>query len=190
MTMTKGHNMSMTIEVPKIFDVDDMSQWLRDNLELIDADTFHSAVVTVGRNGGPALLFDMHFSGRMTDAVLAEVIGGVWTGAEFPARSFDPPELWADLFDAAGYTVDGKPAERPTEPLRLYRGATVEHKAGWSWTDDLQVAQRFAGDLLGRSKGQVWTALIDPADLLARIDDREESEYVVNPECLVIEPLK
>src|SRR5690625_560616 len=111
--------MSMTIEVPKIFDVDDMSQWLRDNLELIDADTFHSAVVTVGRNGGPALLFDMHFSGRMPDAVLAEVIGGVWTGAEFPARAFDPPEIWADLFDAAGYTVDGKPAARPAEATMM-----------------------------------------------------------------------
>lgn len=195
MTMTElGEDMSMTtsdktsaLEVPPIFDVDEMTKWLQQNFYNVSPDRFLTAKAILGRVHGPALLFDMYYSGRLSKKDLALVIGHVWSDAEYPARSFDPSEMWLELFEDAGYTVDSKPAERPTTALRLYRGATVEYKTGWSWTDDLDVAQRFAGDLVGRAPGRVWTALVQPVDLLARLNGREENEYVVNPEGLTIE---
>lgn len=186
-TSMTASDKTSSLEVPPIFDVAEMTKWLQQNFYNVSPDRFLTAKAILGRNHGPALLFDIYYSGRLSKKDLALVIGHVWSDAEYPARAFDPSEMWLDLFEDAGYTVDNKPAERPTTALRLYRGATMEHKAGWSWTDDLTVAQRFAGGLVGRTPGRVWTALAQPVDLLARLNGREENEYVVNPSDLTIE---
>ncbi|WP_431710712.1 hypothetical protein [Glutamicibacter uratoxydans] len=147
---------------------------------LATIENIQTAMCSVGRVNGPALLFDLFYSGTITNEVLAAVIGGVWTSAEYPERAVDT-ESWHEMFNAAGYTVDGKPSALPTEPLVLFRGATVEHKAGMCWTDDRAIAERFAyGQLRGRDLGTLWTATVEPVFLLAKINDREESEYVVD----------
>ena len=101
-------------------------------------------------------------------------------------RLFDA-DTWRDLFELAGYTEDGKPAERPAEPLTLYRGSVPERKALWSWTDNREVAARYAsGNYYRRPSGILWVATVDPWRLLARNTDRSEYEYVVDTEGLVI----
>ncbi len=62
----------------------------------------------------------------------------VWSAAEYPGRALEDDE-WSALFEHAGFTVNGVRAERPTEPLVLFRAAPEEHRLGWSWTDDSRV---------------------------------------------------
>ena len=49
-------------------------------------------------------------------------------------------------FRQAGYLHNGfrVRAMRPTEPTRLFRGATPEHARGLSWTSDRATAERYA----------------------------------------------
>lgn len=118
-------------------------------------------------------------------------------GLELSARMNLPPQLplwsgdgkvssmlslaqWRSLFTQAGYAQDGVPADRPAEPVRLYRGATVEGKHGMSWTSSLDTAKFFAIPTLG-DEGTIWTAVFEPEHLLARITARGEHEYVVDP---------
>ncbi len=102
---------------------------------------------------------------------------------EFPAAYFDPPAMWVDLFDEAGYTVDGQSAPRPTQPVTLYRGCHHDRRFGMSWTADLERARWFADRDLGLGPGLVYVTTADPKSLLAFIGDghRRESEYVVDP---------
>lgn len=141
----------------------------------------------LGRNDGPALLFDLLCEGLLTAEAASAHVASVWSSAEFPDRNI-PHETWRELFALAGYTVDGKPADRPTEALRLYRGAADICRDNWSWTDDLAVAQKFADGLAHRTPGKVWTAVVPPERLLARIHEfgRHESEYVVDTDGLTI----
>jgi len=148
------------------------------------------ALVRLGRNHGPALLGDLEAEGLLTPPAAAAHVGAVWSMAEYPDRYLDH-DTWRELFRLAGYTVDGVPAERPVEPLTLYRGSVPERRANWSWSDRLDVAQRYAAGGLGRRPpGVVWQATVEPWRLLARNagpDSRDESEYVVDTEELQIE---
>lgn len=156
----------------------------------VSRDELASVLSGVGRNLAPGLMWDLHVLGVLSDDAYLET-AGAWSMAEFPLNTLDG-EAWVELFDAAGYTVDGEPAVRPSGPLRLYRGAVDESARGWSWTDDLAVARKFASGELWRSVGlvgRVWVATVEPWDLLARITDRQEAEYVVDPYRLAVEPL-
>lgn len=82
-----------------------------------------------------------------------------------------PREQWADAFNIVGFirarqTLTEKRPGLFTEILRVrtqhdyesldsavYRAATVEGKAGWSWTDSLEIAQHIQEE---RSGTQVW----------------------------------
>lgn len=121
----------------------------------------------------------------------------VWREAVTPL-SWLPPDQWRQLFAVCGYTIDGRPAERPTEPIRLYRGvaqcrlsrrmvrkhtndAITDPAAAWSWTGSLVIARRFArararGPLAGSDA--VYTIEAPPSALLAGLilDD----EYLVD----------
>lgn len=141
----------------------------------------------IGRNNGPALLFDFHY-GRVVklDAPdMAGAVANVWSDAEYPESAYDPPSFWVRLFERNGYSHDGIRVARPTEPVQLYRGCTEEGRFGMSWTSDREVAESFAYDSLrGRPPGTVYTATVAPGSLLAYIDaeiGRSEREYVVNP---------
>jgi hypothetical protein len=93
---------------------------------------------------------------------------------------------WRVLFKYAGYTVDGKPAERPPEPLELWRGSVPERCTDWSWTDNRDVAQWYANGYRRRPQGTVWQATVEPWRLLARNTERNEGEYVVDTDGLVL----
>lgn len=175
--------------VPLVFTVEAMVEHFADQGEP-GVEQLGEALGRLGRNDGPALLFDLHNEGLLSADAAAAHTGTAWSMAEYPDAYLDH-ESWRWLFSHAGYTHDGKRSDRPAEAVRLYRGSVPERRADWSWTDRRDVAERYAaGGLGGRPAGQVWTALVEPWRLLCRNDDtdgRNEAEYVVDTDGLQIE---
>ena len=148
------------------------------------AEQFEKARHDLGRNEGPALLFDLWYTGSIDLHESPGVVAAVWTMAEFPASAFDPPTMWVDLFDEAGFTRDGLPAQRPDKPVTVYRGCHHDRRFGMSWTTDLDRARWFAAR--GPKTGNVYTVDAQPQWLLAYIHEwgRREAEYVIDPQYL------
>lgn len=169
-----------------ITDPDEMLEWLLGREAPLNDDLLGTALSRVGRNNGPWLLGSLWADGWLTEGLAAGVVGPAWSAAEFPDRLLDHDE-WRSLFALGGYTVDGQRADRPLEPITLWRGSVEERRADWSWTDSREVAERYASGRYGRPVGVVWRAVVEPHRLLARNTDRQESEYVVDTEGLVIE---
>lgn len=171
--------------IPTILDADGMAAWLIERGTPLTADEWDTASSRVGRNNQPALLFDLWWR-KLLGGILGIAARDAWCAAEYPA-DYVEPDAWFLIFGQAGYTVDGISAILPDSPLTLYRGAPEGHRCGMSWTSDVQTAERFAfGGLRGRQAGNVWEATVEPSRLLACINDRKESEYVVRPEGLTI----
>lgn len=95
---------------------------------------------------------------------------------------------WRDLFQRAGYREDDRPAERPTEPMLLWRGAPSEHRARWSWTPNRDLAIGFVVNApFHEEMGDLWCAMVEPWRLLAKITNGDDYvEYVVDTEGLRI----
>lgn len=183
------------VEVPMIFDVDQVAQWLTSQRNLT-ADTFVTAVVRTGRVHAPWLLAQAVLAGAFGDpkstfplhdpalAEQAKATAEAWSDCDFPSQALSP-ENWTALFQVAGYTVDGDFAELPEEPIRLYRGSTEPGKHGMAWTSNPSTARFFATEYSKRpADGEIWTAVFKPEHLLAQINWREQREYVVDPEVL------
>jgi hypothetical protein len=148
----------------------------------IDAETFDSACLDVGRSDAPALLSDLYYGGSLDLAAHPGAVAFAWSIAEYPESSLEA-YTWADLFRTADYTHDGHPAIPPTEPITVYRGCTPNGWEGMSWTSDLAVARSFAhGQLRGRAVGHVYALDARPGTVLAYIHEigRKESEYVID----------
>lgn len=140
------------------------------------------------RNWRYALLVDLFREGMLEASVAAVVVSSTWSIAEYPLRQLDADE-WRALFDLAGFTVDGVPAERPSEPIQLWRGAPEEHSRGFSWTEDRELAQWFADRPQQMGQAVVWEVEAPPHLLLARITGGDvgrdgESEWVVDARTL------
>ncbi|WP_131705513.1 hypothetical protein [Mycolicibacterium obuense] len=150
----------------------------------MDAETFSRALMHVGRNEGPALLYDL-YPGAIDIAEHSGVAAEVWSMAEFPSNLIDPDD-WVALFEEAGYTVDGVPAPRPTAPVNVYRGCHPERRFGMSWTTDIDRARWFAERDLGHGVGEVYEVTVQPSFLLAyiHVSSRGEAEFVVDPSAL------
>ncbi|WP_371592615.1 hypothetical protein [Streptomyces virginiae] len=148
---------------------------------LVDTDRFRELLGWAGRNNGPALIFDAYADRKISAATLAAVIGGVWSGAEYPDRCIDAPG-WRILFRRAGFTVDGVPAARPEHPVRLWRGSVPERRRDWSWTTERTIAEGYAaGTAARRPQGLVYTVTAPPAALLcANPTERQEAEFVID----------
>ena len=142
---------------------------------------FERVLQHADRNAEPALLANAYRRGAINASVVAACVGPVWCGAEFPDRAL-PWAVWRRLFDVAGYTVDGQPASRPTEPVTVYRAASRARRSGHSWTDEPAVARQFL-DLGGRGAYApvLWCAVADPWRLLARLEEerKDEPQYVI-----------
>jgi hypothetical protein len=152
----------------------------------LTADELEYLICREGRNHGPAVLFDAWFGKRIDRDTLAAVIGGVWSGAEYPDQCIDRIG-WRHLFRAAGFTIDGKPAQRPDDPIRLWRGTVPERRTDWSWTTDRTIAEGYAnGTAARRPKGRLYTVLAPPEALLCANNCRDEAEYVVDTRGLQI----
>ena len=133
-----------------------------------------------GRDSGSWLLYTAYTEAKITDAVLAETIGGVWSMADRPDRDLDRDE-WRMLFAAAGFTVDGERKPRPTEPMTLFRGSVPERQTDWSWTYSVDVATKYAdGNMPGRAAGKLWVCEVPPEAMLAINTERDEDEIVVD----------
>lgn len=113
------------------------------------------------------------------------MIGPVWSAAEYPLETLGQ-QTWRELFAEAGYTVDGKPADRPIGPTRLYRGCPPSLRRRWAWTADRSVAERFASGVRGRLPGRVYQVDAPPESLLCMDNGRGEAEYVVDTRGLKI----
>ena len=153
---------------------------------MLTADELMTAVAYVDRNAGPSLLWKVVMeSNRLRSDALPEAVPSVWSSAEFPEQYLDTWD-WGELFSEAGFTIDYKPAERPTEPVRLYRGSNEDHREGMAWTSDRERAAWFASRPTWPTPGKVWTALVEPDRLLAIVHDRDEAEHIVWTEGLDI----
>lgn len=172
--------------IPVMLDIEDNVEWFQANPSSVTSENVEQALNRVGRLNGPALIFDLRLGRIIGTEILARLIGGVWSGAEYPDQAI-PLDTWLTFFSEAGYTVDGQPAERPSEPIQLYRGTVPARRRDMSWTDSIETATTFAyGGLRGRPEGRVYCASVEPWRLLARNNDRTESEYVVNTHDLVV----
>jgi hypothetical protein len=141
-----------------------------------------------GTTQGAYVLCNAVYSAVVTPETVAAVIGNVW---QFSYPNGPGPDGWVHMFRLAGYTHNCRPAERPSGPLRLYRGAPAEERCGLSWTPVRWVAEHYAhhqggfGPVGDRSMhGAVWWADVEPDRLLACSIVTNEIEYVVDPEGL------
>ena len=99
-------------------------------------------------------------------------------------------DLWLRAFRAVGFASDSGRSP-PTRSLVVYRGATERSLLGMSRTTSSGWAKAHADkewndELFGPAPGPrlVWRAVIPPAGVLARIDNRPEHEVVVDPDFL------
>ena len=140
-----------------------------------------------GRNARPWLLSFARCSRVISDATITAVTADVWSAAEYPQdwlRQVD----WLDLFTVAGFTIDGRPADRPTQPVTLWRGCVPRLRRNMSWTSDRELARKFASaGFRGRAQGALYQTTAPPEALLCiNHASRQESEYVINTGGLVI----
>ncbi len=93
-----------------------------------------------------------------------------------------PREAWLERFRAEGFTVEGEPADRPAEPLTLYRGCMYGRRFEMSWTTEQTVAMRWASAEGQRNPvGRLY--VIDacpPEALLATWQGRHEVEVMID----------
>lgn len=133
-----------------------------------------AAAARVGHERTPVLLVELFDADLIRGDVLARAAADAWSAPARPSRRLDP-EQWVELFGAAGYAVDGEPAPRPAEPVRLYRRDDGDRPAGPAWTDDRAAA------VVGGPE-TVWTTLASPQALLARVTGAGgRAEHVVDP---------
>jgi hypothetical protein len=170
----------------RMTDAEHEGRWFVDHGHAPTADELSLSCSRVDRNEAPQLIFFLDWNHLLTDEALTANIANVWSSCDGPELRSDH-DLWRDYFDRAGYTVNGKPADRPTGPLTLYRGAPPDQRADWSWTNNRELAAKDAsGDWNRRSVGKVWRATVDPWRLLAGITYPDEHEYVVDTDHLDI----
>lgn len=149
---------------------------------------------SAGRISGPDLLLAAWWTRSITSEVVTAVITEVWALCEYPS-THATREVWLKLFGVAGYTVDGRPAARPTEPMRLYRGCTSGRTRQMSWTTDRDKAKWFA-DRFGQfaDGGRVRHAYVYQTDcppgallgLPGTMGREDEHEVIINPAGLKI----
>lgn len=162
----------------------DYSQLLR--ASRLTTDELDYLIGREGRNAGPSLLSDAYGEAKITAETVTALIGGIWSGAEYPDRQLDH-DTWRWLFNVAGFTVDGAPAPRPTEPIRLWRGTVPARRTDWSWTTDRSIAEGYAnGTAARRPTGRLYVLLAPPEALLAANNGRDEAEYVIDTRGLAI----
>lgn len=127
-------------------------------------------------------------TGRITGEWFAENIADLWVSADPDDTNPDNLAIWRKAYnDHGGLIRDGRPLPKPggDRMLKVFRGGSpFTVKAGISWTLDPKIAGKFAATLGGRVKvhgGVVVTGLVRPADVLAYLTDRGESEVIIDP---------
>jgi hypothetical protein len=154
-------------------------------------DALSTALVNVGRNNMPDLLYTLNERRLLTKPAARRCATLAWSSCEHPDAACmgdiewpETVEWWEQLFWWVGYTIDGYKSDPPSQPLKLFRGACRQFRDGMSWTDQIETARWFADRttrLHPGSPGAVWTSTFRPDQLLAYVNEssRGESEYVV-----------
>lgn len=152
----------------------------------ITLEDFERLCIRAGRIHEPRLLWLASATRVIDPAVVTAVAGDAWNAAEYPEKALGRAE-WLKLFSVAGFTVDGKPAEPPAEPVRLWRGSVPSRRRGMAWTATRSVAERFAaGMLYGRQPGRVYETVAPPVAILCVDNGRSEAEHVIDTRGLTI----
>lgn len=140
----------------------------------------------LGRNDLPGVLMRNWF--ELEPAELAYAISMSWSAAEYPER-LEVAKDWKAIMRHAGFIVDGALAERPSGPVRLWRGATPEGMRGMAWSTSRETAEWFRDRLISPFglDGRLWTAEVTPTRLLMACSDRDENELVINTTGLEIQ---
>lgn len=143
----------------------------------------------VGRNDLPYTLFVNMW--RLDPADLPKAAHNAWYMAEYPEKQVDA-DMWVDLFDRIGYTIDGEPAKREDdlpEFVTVYRGCLPERIDGMSWTTSLETAYWFASRWTSHGGRQlhVYRAEIPRDFVLAKVGGRGENEVVISTRDLDME---
>lgn len=146
---------------------------------------FEDVLGMARRIHGPALLLEARMFHVISDATITATVGPVWEGTEYPQEALTRKD-WLDLFTVAGFTVDGKPADRPAEAVTLWRGSVHARRRRMSWTSDRPQAQRFADGVRGRLPGKLYQTLAPPGAILCINNGRQEAENVINTHGLAI----
>ena len=87
-----------------------------------DFDDLGALTGYAGRIYGPRIAYTLDRLGALHPDAYPEGISYVFSLAEYPGLSLEPKQ-WRTLFTKAGFTIDGVPAERPAEPITLWRGS-------------------------------------------------------------------
>jgi hypothetical protein len=153
----------------------------------VSLDDFEILLGLAGRNAGPWLLHHARCRRVISNATISAVTADVWSAAEYPQDSLLQVD-WLDLFNTAGFTIDGRPADRPERPTLLWRGSVPRLRRRMSWTSDRELAENFAlAGFRGRPQGTVYQTEAPPKALLCiNHTSRQESEHVLNTRGLVI----
>lgn len=146
----------------------------------LTADEVLQAECRLGRNEGPGLLFDLVLGASLTDEVLAQVIGPIWSAAERPEWNVDY-SFWTTWFRRVGLRNEaGIAVDRP-DSMRVYRGSDagegVDRPHGMSWTTEPGQAGWFAQR--GQRPGVVHSVTVPGSVLLADLRDGERGEMEV-----------
>lgn len=170
--------------------VERMVSWAAGLAVQLSAEQVSDACAAVGWSRAPLLVRQLWHMDLLTRVELAGVLPQAWRHSGYPERCMERP-VWARLFRAGGFTVNGELADRPSRPVTLYRGATREGRFGmaWSYNRDMAVTFRTLNRLeqilvRGVVDAAVYVATFEPADLLARLDPPglwTEQEFVVSP---------
>src|ERR1700730_11817308 len=88
----------------------------------------------------PAVLLRAFHSGKVLPGDLPELIAFAWTRDDSPTSSVSQA-AWIEIIERAGFfTYPPVNTGRPTSPVTLYRGSTVERLTRMSWTADRNMA--------------------------------------------------
>lgn len=137
-----------------------------------------------------ANLVQLFTNSEITDDALTVLLPKVWKSKADDCQV--PVETWRAMFAKIPYTVNAEVSPRPRRRLRLFRGATPEHRYGLSWTRDKKQATYFANHRQDprRRDATVWVCDVPPDRFLADLGKRSmESEIVCDVRGLDIREL-
>lgn len=108
--------------------------------------------------------------------VLRAMLSEVWLSARLISTELPQPRT-LQLFRQLAYVTDRLELDRPSEDTILFRGASYETRLGLSWTAQIQIAESFRDK---HRDGAVFWAVVEPRRILARFDELQTDEHVVD----------
>ncbi len=92
---------------------------------------------------------------------------------------------WTDVWRDIQYLTDDKP--KPTKPIVVYTGNRIDRGPWIDWTTDREVAVWFANMVPDGTPVGVWKTLAHPSVIMGRLDDRGESEVLIDIDLVEVE---